>query len=158
MKQWFTFIVSFLSFLAVSLMIIILIIGNKPYSEVEQQAVDRVKKENYLAEIEQAYVYANSQLSVTVIGFDSEGQLKAVFVPVDEGEITFANLDDAATAQEARDIALADQKVKKVLHTKLGMESEGAVWEVAFVNEEETLNYVYIFASDGTWWKRILNL
>ena len=158
MKQWVTFIFSFLSFVAVSLMVIILFIGNQPYSKVEKQAVDRVEKENFLTEIEQVYVYANSRLSVTVIGLDKEGRLKAVFVPVDEGEITFANLEDATTAQEARDIALADMDVKNVLHTKLGMESEGPVWEVAFVNEEDSLNYVYISANDGTWWKRILNL
>lgn len=158
MKQWVAIIFSVLSFLAVSLMVIILFIGNQPYSKAEKQAIARVEKENFLTEIEQAYVYANSRLSVTVIGLDKEGHLKAVFVPMDEGDITFANLDDATTAQEARDIALADMDVKNVLHTKLGMESEGPVWEVAFVNEEDTLNYVYISADDGTWWKRILNL
>ncbi|RNF40479.1 DUF5590 domain-containing protein [Planococcus salinus] len=158
MKQWFTFIAGFLSFLAVGLMIVILFIGNQPYSDVEKQAIAFVEKENFLAEIDRAYVYADSQLSVTVIGTDKEGRQKAVFVPVEEGDVAFADLENATSAQEARDIALADMDVKKVLHTKLGMESEGAVWEVAFVNNEDTLNYVYILAHDGTWWKRILNL
>lgn len=158
MKKWVTFIVSFLSFLAVTLMIIIIAAGNKPYSEVEKQAVERVEDANYLAEIDQVYVYVHSAPSVTVIGRDGEGALKAVFVPTGEGDVQFADLEDAITPKQAREIATDGMEVKEILHTKLGMEEDGPVWEVTFLNEEGKLNYVYIPAAAGTWSKRILNL
>ncbi|MDN7241085.1 DUF5590 domain-containing protein [Planococcus sp. N028] len=158
MKQWITFILGFLSFLAVVLMIVIIVVGNKPFSAVEKQAIDRVESENLLSEIDRAYVYSNKQTSVTVIGTDAEGKAKAAFVPAENDKIETINLEDKVTAQEARGIALKEMKVKDILHTKLGMESEGPVWEIAFINEEDQLNYVYILAKDGTWWKRILNL
>jgi uncharacterized protein YpmB len=158
MKQWVIFILGFLSFLAVALMILIIVIGNKPFSSIEKQAIDRVESEHLLAEIDRAYVYANKQTSVTVIGTDGEGKPKAVFVPKGDGKMTAIGLEDKVTAAEARGIALKEMKVKDILHTKLGMESEGPVWEIAFLNEEDNLNYVYILANDGTWWKRILNL
>ncbi|HSI67930.1 MAG TPA: DUF5590 domain-containing protein [Planococcus sp. (in: firmicutes)] len=158
MKQWIIFFVSFLSVLAVSLMIIILIIGNKPYTEAEKQAIERVMNEEVLAEVDHAYVFAGSQLSVTVIGSDAEGKLMAVFVPDGEGEIGSLDLEGITSSAEARETAFEEMDVKDVLHTKLGMESEGPVWEIAFINEDDRLNYVYIFAEDGTWWKRILNL
>lgn len=158
MKQWITFILGFLSFLAVALMIVIIVVGNKPFSAVEKQAINRVESENLLSEIDRAYVYSNKQTSVTVIGTDTEGKPKAAFVPAEGDKIETIDLEDKVTAQEARGIALKEMKVKDILHTKLGMESEGPVWEVAFINEEDQLNYVYILAKDGAWWKRILNL
>lgn len=158
MRQWITFILSFLSFLAVAIIILVLYLGNKPYSETEVQAIDRAKSEQLIEEVERAYVYTNSAASVTVLGTNSKGELTAVFVPEGDGKIQTMPLADKITAQEAREIALEEMDVKKILHTKLGMESDGPVWEIAFLNEEESLNYVYLSASDGTWWKRILNL
>jgi uncharacterized protein YpmB len=158
MKQWVTFILGFLSFLAVALMIIIIIVGNKPFSAVEKQAIKRVESQELLTEVDRAYVYSSKQPSVTVIGTDAKGKLKAVFVPEGDGKMEAVDLEDKVTAEEAREIALKEMEVKDILHTKLGMESEGPVWEIAFLNKEDQLNYVYILANDGTWWKRILNL
>lgn len=157
MKEWMKFFVVFLSFLVVAIAVIILFLGNKPFSEAEQAAIDKVKAENLLADVEQVYVYASSAQSVTVLGTDDEGEIKAAFVP-EEGDIETLMLKDRLTAQQAREIVQDDMEVKKILHTKLGMESAGAVWEIAFLNEADRLNYVYLLAEDGTWWKRILNL
>ncbi|HSJ37746.1 MAG TPA: DUF5590 domain-containing protein [Planococcus sp. (in: firmicutes)] len=158
MKQWIIFIAGFLSFLAIVLTILILILGNKPFSDVEKGAIAQVESENLLTEINRSYVYSSEQRSVTVIGRDSEGKLKAIFVPMSGQELSETELEGKVTAQEARGIALKDMEVKEVLHTKLGMENETAVWEVVFLAKNDKLNYVYISASDGSIWKRILNL
>lgn len=148
----------FFIFFGSSIIILVLFLGNKPYSETEGQAIDRAKSEQLIEEVERAYVYTNTSASVTVLGTNNKGELTAVFVPAGEGKIQTTLLDDKITAQQAREIALEEMDVKKILHTKLGMESEGPVWEIAFLNEEDSLNYVYLTADDGTWWKRILNL
>ncbi|MFD1030845.1 cell wall elongation regulator TseB-like domain-containing protein [Metaplanococcus flavidus] len=158
MKQWILFIGGFLSFLAVVLTILILILGNKSFLDVEKSAIAQVKNENLLAEVNRSYVYSNDQTSVTVIGTDGEGKLKAVFVPMTGQEISETALEGKINAQEARDIALNDMDVKEILHTKLGMEDEVVVWEVVFFTENDKLNYVYVSATDGSIWKRILNL
>ncbi|MBT2582069.1 DUF5590 domain-containing protein [Planococcus sp. ISL-109] len=157
MKEWMKFIVGFLALLAVVIVLIILFLGNKPFSETEQAAIEQVEADGVLSEVDRAYVYTSAVQSVTVLGTDEEGRLKAVFVSED-GEMETLMLEDQVTAQQAREIVQADMEVKKILHTKLGMESAGAVWEIAFLNESDRLNYVYLLAEDGTWWKRILNL
>ena len=48
MKQWIIFIGGFLSFLAIVLTILILILGNKPFSDVEKNAMAQVENENLL--------------------------------------------------------------------------------------------------------------
>lgn len=158
MKQWIIFIAGFLSFLAIVLTILILILGNKPFSDAEEIAIAQVKNENLLTEVSRSYVYSNDQKSVTVIGTDGEGKLKAVFVPIGDQELSETDLEGKITAQEARGIALQDMEVKDILHTKLGMEESKAVWEVVFLTENDKLNYVYVSAEDGSIWKRILNL
>lgn len=158
MKQWVTFILGFLSFLAVSVMIIVVFTGNKPYSDLEKAAIDRAKNEELLVDVQQSYVYANKQMTVTVIGTDKKGALKAVFVPAGKGELKAVPLDGAVTAQQAREKALTEKEAKDILHTRLGMESAGPVWEVAFIDADDHLNYVYIKAEDGTTWKQISNL
>lgn len=158
MKQWIIFIGGFLSFLAIVLTILILILGNKPFSDVEKKAIAQVENENLLTEVNRSYVYSSEQRSVTVIGTDNEGKLKAVFVPMSGQELSELELEGKVTAQEARGIALKDMEVKEVLNTKLGMEDQTAVWEVVFLTKNDKLNYVYISAADGTIWKRILNL
>lgn len=157
MKEWTKFIIVFLSFLAVAIVLVILFLGNKPFSEAEQAAVEKVEAEGLLDEVERAYVYSSSTQSVTVLGTDGEGRIKAAFVP-EEGDIKALMLEDQVTAQQAREIVQEDMEVEEILHTKLGLEEAGAVWEIAFLNEAGRLNYVYLLAEDGTWWKRILNL
>lgn len=158
MKQWILFIAGFLSFLAIVLTILILILGNKPFSDVEETAIAQVKNDNLLTEVSRSYVYSNEQQSVTVIGTDSEGKLKAVFVPMSGQELSEIDLEGKITAQEARGIAFQEMDVKEVLHTKLGQEDNQTIWEVVFVTENDKLNYVYISAEDGSVYKRILNL
>lgn len=158
MKQWIIFITGFLTFLATAIIIVILILGNKPFSDVENRAVAQVQDENILNEISRSYVYSKGQNSVTVIGTDAEGKLKAVFVPIEGQEVTQLDMEGKVTAQEARGIALEEMDVKDILHTKLGMENEKAVWEVVFITQNDRLNYVYVSADDGSIWKRILNL
>ncbi|MFC4712318.1 DUF5590 domain-containing protein [Planococcus dechangensis] len=157
MKEWMKFIVVFLAFLTMAIVLVILFLGNKPFSEAEQSAIEQVEEDGALTDVDRAYVYTSAAQSVTVLGTDEEGRLKAVFVP-QEGEMETLMLDELVTAQQAREIVQEDMEVKKILHTKLGMESAGAVWEIAFLNEADRLNYVYLLAEDGTWWKRILNL
>ncbi|WP_449441706.1 hypothetical protein [Ureibacillus acetophenoni] len=35
------------------------------------------------------------------------------------------------------------------MHTKLGYEEAGVVWEITYTNEAEKLNYVYILFENG---------
>lgn len=158
MKQWIIFITGFLSFLAIVLTIAILILGNKPFSDIENKAIAQVQDENMLTDINRSYVYSKGQNSVTVIGTDSEGKLKAIFVPINGEEIIQMDLEGKVTAQQARDIALEEINVKENLNTKLGMENGTPVWEVVIISENDKLNYVYVSAEDGSIWKRILNL
>ena len=67
-------------------------------------------------------------------------------------------LADGITKEQAIAVLTNEVNVKEILHTKLGYEEAGAVWEITYKSESGTLNYVYLLFEDGQWWKRILNL
>jgi len=159
MKNWIIFIISFVLILTIGISSLVLWKASSPFSKIEQQAMDLAISSNSIKTATDAYVYNGNKPYVTVFGVDEEGVEKAVFVPItlDEKSIQIVELKDGISEEEAISI-LEKKDVKKILHTKLGYEEPGAVWEIAYINKSDKLNYVYILFEDGQWWKRILNL
>ncbi|MFY3792890.1 DUF5590 domain-containing protein [Ureibacillus sp. MALMAid1270] len=160
MKNWVVFIILFI--LSVSLVISILVLSNAmaPIKDIEQKAEELAISSNSLSTVTDSYIYNGNKPYVTVFGEDEEGNEKAVFVPIslEEKSIQEVYLQDGISKEEALSVINQEEDVKKILHTKLGYEEAGVVWEITYTNEAEKLNYVYILFENGQWWKRILNL
>ena len=158
-KNWVVFIILFI--LSVSLVISILVLSNAmaPIKDIEQKAEELAISSNSLSTVTDSYIYNGNKPYVTVFGEDEEGNEKAVFVPIslEEKSIQEVYLQDGISKEEALSV-INQEDVKKILHTKLGYEEAGVVWEITYTNEAEKLNYVYILFENGQWWKRILNL
>ncbi|MCA9725158.1 MAG: hypothetical protein KC452_07665, partial [Kurthia sp.] len=105
-------------------------------------------------------VYNSTNHYVTVIGKNDKNQSTAVVLNQDQPKAKkeVIELSKGVTEKEAIKIATEGQKVKKVLHVHLGIEKPGPVWEVAFENNRDELNYVYVVFETGQWWKKITNL
>ncbi|MBB5147653.1 MULTISPECIES: cell wall elongation regulator TseB-like domain-containing protein [Ureibacillus] len=159
MKNWIIFITSFMLILTIGISVLVFWKASSPFVKIEKQAVELAISSNSIKAATDAYVYNGNKPYVTVFGVDEKGEEKAVFVPItlDDKSIQIVSLKDGITEDEAKSF-LDEQNVKQVLHTKLGYEEPGAVWEIAYINKSDKLNYVYILFEDGQWWKRILNL
>ncbi|GGG17710.1 peptidase M4 [Lysinibacillus alkalisoli] len=160
MKKWMITVLA----LGLSVVLIIgftiLIKANSPFNKTEKQAVALAVKEKVIAEVQDAYVY-NSELSyITVRGKDEEGNSKTVFVPSNfkASAIQEVYNDDGITKNQALTQLQETANVQKVLHTKLGYEEPGAVWEITYIDANNQLNYMYYLFESGEEWKRILNL
>ncbi|MED3660657.1 DUF5590 domain-containing protein [Ureibacillus sp. FSL K6-8385] len=159
MKNWIIFITSFVLILTIGISVLVLWKASSPFKSIEKEATELAISSNIIQKASEAYVYNGNKPYVTVFGVDEKGDKLAVFVPItlDEKAIQYVRLEDGISEKEA--LAELDQKdVKEVLHTKLGYEEPGAVWEIAYINHSDKLNYVYVLFEDGQWWKRILNL
>ncbi|MEG0472515.1 MAG: DUF5590 domain-containing protein, partial [Solibacillus sp.] len=134
--------------------------ANAPFNKIEQKAEELALDSKALAVVSESYVYNGNKPYITVFGVDEYGKEKAIFVPMSlqENSIQEVFLQDGLTEQEALTVFTNETSVKKVLHTKLGFEEPGAVWEITYMSESGSLNYVYLLFEDGQWWKRILNL
>lgn len=160
MKNWVIFITVF--FLSLSLVISCLVLwkANAPFNEIEKQAEELAISSKSLAVVSESYVYNGNKPYVTVFGVDEYGKEKAIFVPIslEENSIQEVFLQDGISEKQALTVLKNKEEVKEILHTKLGYEDAGAVWEITYKSKSDKLNYVYILFEDGQWWKRILNL
>ena len=160
MKNWIIFSVVFI--LSLSLVITVLVFwnANAPFSDIEQEAEAFALDTKALAVVEDSYVYNGNKPYVTVFGVDEYGKEKAIFVPMslDENSMQEVFLTEGITKEDALERFRNETAVKEILHTKLGYEQAGAVWEITYISTSGSLNYVYLLHEDGQWWKRILNL
>lgn len=134
--------------------------AEKPFSDIRNDAEQLALDTKVLAVVKDSYTYNGNKPYVTVFGLDEYGKEKAVFIPVtlEEDAIQEVFEEDGITEKQAISILAQEVEVGEILHTKLGYEEAGAVWEITYKNKKGKLNYVYILFEDGQWWKRILNL
>lgn len=160
MKNWIIFGVTFSASLVIVLIVGILWITASPFLDVQKKAEQLAISTDRLVEVEESYVYNGKSPYVTVFGKDEDGEEKALFIPINMKEefIQTVSIADGVTAEQALSALNDEASVKEILHTKLGFEEVGAVWEITYINKQNTLNYEYILFEDGQWWKRILNL
>ncbi|HIX42938.1 hypothetical protein QI30_09485 [Kurthia sp. 3B1D] len=161
MKNWLKFLSIFFVCLALVLVVIIGWSAYSPFRSIESQAEDAVIQNKQLKEVSESYVYNGTSSYVTVIGKDSKNKDKAIFVLQDQvnQKGPALKMKNGISAEEAVEIAKKkDPNMKRVLHTKLGLEKPGAVWEITYKTKNDKLNYVYITYTSGNWWKRITNL
>ena len=155
-------IYSVVLFVVASLAICIFVLwkAGKPTNDIRKDAETLVLDTKHLAIVKDSYTYNGNKPYITVVGLDEYGDEKAVFVPItlDADLIQEVFLEKGITRQQAVGVLSREGNVKEVLHTKLGLEEAGAVWEITYLSQNDKLNYVYILFEDGTWWKRILNL
>lgn len=160
MKNWLIISVSLFASIVIVISVAIFSSAASPFYNVQKQAEQLLLKTERLVEVDDSYVYNGKSPYVTVFGKDNNGNEKALFVPVNMKEefIQTVNLADGVSAEKALSALHEEADVKEILHTKLGFEEVGAVWEVTYLNKQDALNYEYILFEDGQWWKRILNL
>lgn len=160
MKNWLIFISVFTVSLSLVIAVLVLWKAEAPFRSIEKQAEQLALDAKALAIVSESYTYNGKHSYVTVFGVDEYGDQKAVFIPtnLEEDSIQEVFIKDGITEKEALSILKKEGNVQKVLHMKLGYEEPGAVWEVAYLNDKDKLNYVYILFEDGDWWQRIKNL
>ncbi|REB09920.1 hypothetical protein DVB69_03690 [Sporosarcina sp. BI001-red] len=161
MINWIKFFIIFLFTLALVMTAFVFYKAYEPASILKENATNQVLDVGLLAEVDRAEVY-NGTTSLTVVyGKDDKGVAKAVFVnekAKSDEDSKVVVLAKGTSAKQAVSAVKREMDVNKLIHVKLGVEDDDAVWEVAFKNEANKLNYVYISFSDGVWQKRILNL
>lgn len=160
MRNWIKFFSIFLPILALSLIVIVGWKSYSPFYGIEKTAKAAVLQNQQLITVTDTYVYQSKKSYVTVIGEDSKGKKKAIFVPQNNKKEKPIEIFLKDGISEKKAISEASKKgdVKEILHTKLGVEKPGVVWEITYLNKQDKLNYVYIMFDNGRWWKRILNL
>lgn len=159
MLNWIKFLSVFLLTLFVTITIFVFYQANKPFVSSQDLAIETVLKAGELVTVDDAMSYHGTTALIAVYGTDRKGKYKALLVDEKTSEIIrTVTPEKGITKQQATAVVNKEKSVKKILHTALGIEKGKLLWEVSFIGQDDSLNYVYLNFADGKWQKQILNL
>ncbi|ALQ18044.1 peptidase [Listeria monocytogenes] len=134
--------------------------AEKPVTNAETEALDRISGQVDLKTTDQFYLYNGpKEVYYVLTGKNSKNQNIIVWVPKKKSDKVYVKFaSDGITKQQARDKVTKEKNPKKILHVNLGMEKETPIWEVAYLDKNDKLNYFDINFETGEWYREIENL
>lgn len=158
MKKWLLIVLSTIVITVIAVSTTLFVSAQAGYRNVETKAIDLALEQKVITGAYEAYVYNGSLAYITVLGIDDNDDKKAIFVPANfkKKAIQQVWLEDGITKAEALTALQQQANVKSVLHTKLGYEEPGAVWEITYIDTKDDLNYMYYQHETGEQWKHII--
>ncbi|MCJ8006650.1 DUF5590 domain-containing protein [Lederbergia wuyishanensis] len=157
MKKWILLL--FPLILIISLSSYIYKEAREPLLKAEQYAEKRAQTEGHLISNDEFFVYHGTKTYYVIIGKNESGTETIVWIPEKNNqEIITKKASDGISEKEAISKLIQEEKPKKVLGARLGMEKELPVWELSYLDQNSKLNYYYIHFDTGKWWRKIENL
>lgn len=151
MKKWLILIVGVIVVVVLfSLTVYKQIQNNK--TEGYSEAIERALEESSLVEVNDTSTYSRNESYVVINGIDEEDNQLYVFVPDEDGEITEVEVEDGISEEQAINIVEKEQNVSEILSTQVGIENGKPLWEITFLDEEESLAYYYLDFKTGDYW------
>jgi uncharacterized protein YpmB len=132
--------------------------ASAPFKNAEQEAFRLAKQLANITNPETFYWYHGTSSYYVVIGLRENGKKYVVWINKETKQTTVLRWDQGISEQEAIQKLKADKSPKKILHAHLGMERTIPLWEIAYINEHDQLNYYYIRFDTGEWWRTIEKL
>lgn len=133
--------------------------AQKPYDEKIAQAQEAIDEQALFTTVEKVYVYRGTDVMYTATGTDESGRAVAAFITESgEAEPVVVPLSESATESKARELFQKEAPDHTLYSVTLGMESGIPVWLFVFESSNSGLNYYYLSATDGKWWKKVENI
>lgn len=151
MKKWLILIFGVLLVVVLFTLTVYKQIQNNK-TEGFSEAIDRAMVETSLVEVNETSTYSRNESYTVIDGIDEDGEQIYVFVPEESGEVSDIDAEDGITAEDAIQIVEKDQKVSKILSTQVGIENEKPLWEITYLDENESLVYYYLDFKTGDYW------
>lgn len=159
MLNWIKFLFLFLLTLGITITLIVFYQAEKPFAASSKVAEEAVLANNVLEKVDKTNHYHGKTSWITVYGTDINEHEKIIFVEEETTKILKAvSIKDGITKRKATANVKRDENVKKILNASLGLENDTPFWEVSYLDDEDTLNYVYLNFADGKRLKHITKL
>jgi uncharacterized protein YpmB len=134
-----------------ALMINIYLNSVEPVKAAEDAAVKRAKEVTNLVSVTDFEIYHGNETIYVIEGQDEDGEDVFVWVPEqDDEDIQILEQSEGITEEEAKSIVLSEKGQVEIISSKLGMEKNKPLWEIAYKTNGDLLNYYLIDFETGT--------
>ncbi|WP_124057426.1 PepSY domain-containing protein [Vaginisenegalia massiliensis] len=135
----------------------------KSQSKIYQAEAEAVKIVNYTYPVDKVnefyWITVNEKQTYFSLDFlDEKGTHRYAIINQAGGDVIYLTDQDIISEIDAKSIALADMKPKRILQARLGLVNKKPTWEVTLKNNNNTITYYYLDAKTGAWVQKIENI
>ncbi|MDQ0213664.1 uncharacterized protein YpmB [Oikeobacillus pervagus] len=158
MKKWI-FSLSLLFIFVIGFFVHVYVEAQSPYKKAKQNALKMAKDEAGIISVVDFYIYNSNQSYEVVVGKTKKKKTLAVWIPEKKNADTIViDYSKGISKKEAIQKLQTEEHPREIISVRLGMEKVGPIWELAYLDRDDHLNYYYLLFENGKWWKKINNI
>lgn len=157
MKKWIIFL-GVLVILIIGILFKVYVTAVAPVKAAEIKAVNLAKDKTQLSEVDAFHLYNGLETVNVIEGKNKKGEKIIVWIPEKSKRVIMKKAKSGLSKEEAIQKLLQEQKPKKIISVRLGMEKNIPLWEIYYRSENNLINYYYVHFETGEWLKKIENL
>lgn len=156
-KKFISFLTIVLLMILVSLVLLFMRTQDSIY-RAEDEAVKLVSYDFKVQDVNKFYWSTTDQTYFALDFNDDKGQQHYAIITQEGGNTQYYTKEEIITEEEATSIVLFDMKPDKIVQMRLAQINKEPVWEATIKNNNSTITYYIISATDGTWVQTIENI
>lgn len=135
--------------LLIILSVLIISQALKPVNRVKKASVKIARDVADIKRVDDFYWFNRGENYYTVIGSNSKGEKKVVFIPQDGSEALVMDQSQGVSEEEVIQSMLDVDEVKRIRKLSLGVHDKEPVWEVVVTNQSNQIDYYLINFETG---------
>ncbi|MGM0963976.1 MAG: cell wall elongation/penicillin-binding protein regulator TseB [Bacillota bacterium] len=115
-----------------------------------EAAIERVKKQANIVQVEQVETFVGKEKQFIVEGKNKQDETTYVWVPASKKEKVIAKkAKEGITSNQAVQVVQKENTVSKLKDVQLAREGDVLLWEVTYLNENNQYSFSYVDFSTG---------
>jgi uncharacterized protein YpmB len=158
MKKWIILIVSLFILLSLLSFVLFYQQSRKSVVKAEEKVTQLAIEQHKLVTVKKTYIYHGKSTSYVATGENDSKDKLAVFYTDKWQFIKSVDFSNGISEKSAVDKLKKEENPDKILSVSLGIENNEPIWEMAYLDHDQHLNYYYVEFESGDWLRKISNL
>lgn len=126
--------------------------------QAEDEAIALVELDHPVEQVNEFYWVTFDETYFSLDFVDDEGIRRYAIIAQDGGDTSYYSSDEIISATDAKEVTLANLNSPEIIQARLGLLFETPTWEITIRNQNDTLSYYYLNATNGAWVQTIENI
>ncbi|BDR56300.1 DUF5590 domain-containing protein [Xylocopilactobacillus apis] len=135
------------------------ILANNSFLRVKNDAIKVIQKKTDLHSFSKYYWYNHDSSYFSALGKNKENKNQYAILNTSNGNLIIVDQNKGISESEAKRIVMRDaSKLKEIKNTRLGFYDHKVVWEIAYFDQTNNLNYYTLNFKNGKIVQKVLKV
>lgn len=127
-------------------------------NQAENETIKLVEYDHKVKSVNDFYWTTIGKTYFSLDFIDEDNNQRYAIVSQDGGDTKYYTPKDIISKEDAMSITVNNVKPYKIMQSRLGIHENQPVWEMTLLNENDTISYYYLNATNGEWIQTIENI